>query len=174
MTPLDVVSLDEAKSFLKVDFDDEDNLITSLIYSAVSLVEQYTQYRLYNRDEIMHSDGTYDVDIMLTPLVSVVIKNLDGVTQTVGIQKVNPVRTTVCFGRWNYHNITISYGAASLPLYNIVCNVGYADTNDIPIPLITAVKEVISEAYENRISGKIELPSNIQMQLNPFVRNPLF
>src|SRR5215467_8472948 len=78
MTPLDVISLDQAKLFLRVDFDDDNDLIEGLIYSAVGLVEKETNYRLYQRNEIIYQTGKYYYVAFQYPLNSVVsVINID-------------------------------------------------------------------------------------------------
>jgi len=187
MDALNVLSLSDAKDFLRVDFDDDDNLITSIIYSAVALVEQKTQYRLYQRVEQEHSDGTYNVDLFQTPLNSVVIKNLDGVVQSQFQVKIEPVRQTVIFRKERIDvfgipaNFNNGFGppfgnmlAASLPLFNIFVDCGYSNSTLIPTTLIQAVKTLVSYMYENRDMAIVDLPSNISIELAPFNRNPLF
>src|SRR6201986_58556 len=97
MTALDVISLTDAKDFLRVDFPDDDNLIESIISSAVRLVEQKTQYRLYQRIENQYSDGTYNVDLFQTPLNNVNVVTYDGTPYTACQVKRQPLRTTVIF-----------------------------------------------------------------------------
>lgn len=208
MTPLNVITLDQAKAFLRVDFSDDDALITGLITAAVGLVEQKTQYRLYQRLEIQHSDGTYNVDLFQTPLNSVSVQTLDGTTVTWCQIKREPVRTTVVFLRSTFGPFS-GYGAgftgfgnggfgdgldngvifpgqgfpASLPLYNIICDVGYTeapasgiyqDVTQIPYTLLQAVKTVITYMYENRDMSVADVLSNISLELDTYNRNPMF
>ncbi len=174
MTPLDVVTLEQAKLFLKVDFSDDDALITSLISAAVALVEQVTKYRLYNRIELEYSDGTYDVPLLQTPLNSVIIANAFGTPNIYATVKRDPVRSVVRFiNHCGWNNFT-GYGAPSLPLYTITCDVGYTDVTQIPVTLIQAVKTLIAYMYENRDMAVDSIPSNIMMELTPFDRQPLF
>lgn len=187
MTPLDVISLADAKAYLKIDFNDEDSLIESIISAAVSLIEQCTQYRLYQRSEIVHSDGTYNVQLFQYPLNSVAVQTLDGVAYTNVQIKRNPIRTEVQF-TFGAHNVYSNQGfgdgldngvtfwpyPASLPLYNIVLSVGYENTDNIPSGIMSALKLLIGDMYDKREILSEPMPNNILLQLNPFVRSPMF
>lgn len=195
MNPLSVITLQQAKDFLKVDFSDDDGLITTMINSAVNLVEQKTQYRFYQRIEILGSDGTYNVDLFQYPLNSVTVTTLDGTPYTVLQIKRQPVRTTVEFilpGISNYNNWGWGLGgglfgdgsgnggqlsgyASSLPYFNININCGYIDVTLIPNPLIEIMKTLISDWYENRdIQQTDEDKSNLEIVLAPYNRAPMF
>jgi hypothetical protein len=209
MIATDIISVDQAKMFLRVDFSDDDTLIAGLINSAFNLVEQKTQYRFYQRVEIVNSDGTYNVDLFQKPLNSVTVLTLEGNPVTWCQIKREPVRTTVIFRRSTFGPFS-GYGAgftgfgnggfgdgldngvifggqgfpASLPLYNIAIDCGY--TNTIPTPagytdisacpptLLQAIQTIISYTYENRDMSAVDLPSNILMELESYVQNPMF
>lgn len=193
LTPLDVVSLDDAKQFIKVDFPDDDSLITSIIYSAVNLVEQKTQYRLYQRTELQYSDGTYNVDLFQTPLNAITVKTYDGTVYTRCQIKRQPVRTTIIFkgfglgghfgvigednsGIWGdgLDNFGGESYPSSLPLFTINIDCGYANVELIPVSLIQGVKTLISYMYENRDWTSADIPSNVLLEIGSFNQSPLF
>jgi len=177
MTALDVISLQDAKDFLKVDFDDEDNLITSLISASIALVEQKTQYRLYQREEFEYSDGTYPVQLFQTPLNCVTVVTLSGDAVKYATIRREPVRTVVCFDSYAYRGYAdefTTYGASSLPIYTIKCDVGFDDVEKIPFTMIQAAKTILAYMYENRDLAPTSVPSNVMMELMPFNRAPLF
>lgn len=190
MTPLDVISLSEAKLFLRTDFDADDNLIETIIYAAVTYVEQMTNYRLYQRTEYKHSDGTYNVDVFEFPVNSIAVQTLDGTPVTWPRIKIEPIRRTVQFVRSSWNNAwTSNFGfgdgldngvtfymdqASSLPLYNIVVNCGYTDTSLIPVTIIQAVKNIIVNMYENRDTSIDAIPNTVTNELQSYSRNPMF
>lgn len=193
LTPLDVLSLDDAKLFLRVDFPDDDSLITSLIYSAVNLVEQKTQYRLYQRTEKQYSDGTYNVDLFQTPLNNVTVNTFDGTVYTRCQIKKQPVRTTIIFkgfglgghfgvlgednsGIWGdgLDNFGGESYPTSLPYFTINIDCGYTDTTQVPVSLLQAVKTLVSYMYENRDWTAATIPSNVLLEIGTFNQDPLF
>jgi len=197
MGPLDVVTLAQAKIYLKVDFADDDTLIESIIGSAINYVEQATSYRLYTRTEYKHSDATYDVDIFQYPITSVQVQTIDGTVVTWPEIKIDPIRTKVIFLRVPFNNAWRSnqgfgdgldngYGyfsgySASLPLYKIAIECGYSNTlgatypiSDIPFAILQAVKTIIVNMYENRDTSAESIPSNVTQELQSYSRNPMF
>lgn len=215
LVPTDIISLASAKSFLRVDFTDDDFLIGGdgittfgLIGSAMNLVEQKTQYRFYQRIEQINSDGTFNVDIFQKPLNSVQVWTLDGAPVTWCQIKIEPARTTVIFRRSTFGPFSgygngftgfgnggfgdgldngVIWGAqgfpASLPLYNILVDCGYipdpatppyTGISQCPVTLLQAIYTIISYMYENRDMSAVNLPSNILLELESYVQNPMF
>ena len=182
MTPLDVISVDQAKSFLRVDFNDDDDLITSLINAAVGYVETATQYRLYQRTEIVYTSGKYCYSAFQFPLNSVAVVNQDSSDTTVYNPKLyyESLRTNITWlsngflywDSWNqfftnyYYTIHNSCSATFI----LTLDVGYTDVSLIPTDLITAIKQIISYTYENRDMTKLDMPSNITMLLANYKR----
>lgn len=184
MGPLNVLSLADAKLFLKVDFTDDDSLITGLISAAVSLVEQVTNYRLYNRNEILYT-GQICYDAFQYPLVSASVISADSAITTVPTLKQYPqtLRTVLFWGNgfWYtgfnesfFNNDTYWLNNSCPVTYVLTLNVGYTDATLIPTDLITAIKQIITFTYENRDATKLDLPDNIQMLLAPYRRYVTF
>lgn len=181
MTPLDVLSLEAAKSYLRVDFADEDDLITALIYAAVGYVEQDTQYRLYQRDEVIYQTGKYYYTAFQFPLNSASVIDINSEDTTVYTAKLHYERLRTIIGwaqgfyYWNgwyefFTNYYYSFHGSDQVTFILTLNVGYTDTTQIPADLITAIKQIISYTYENRDMTKIEMPSNITMLLSRYRR----
>ena len=55
MTPLELIPLADAKTYLKVDFTDEDTYIESLVKAAIEEIENATEQRLYDRSEVIET-----------------------------------------------------------------------------------------------------------------------
>jgi len=182
MTPLDVLSLADAKQYLRVDFGDDDDLITGLIYAAVGLVEQQTQYRLYQRTEIVYTSGRYCYSAFQYPLNSVTVVNQDSSDTTVYNPKLyyesSRVNITwldngfLYWDNWNqfFTNYYYTVHNSCSATFILTLNVGYTDTSLIPTDLITAIKQIINYTYENRDMSKVDLPSNITMLLANYRR----
>lgn len=180
MSPLDVVTVQQAKDFLKVDFDDEDLIIEGLISSAIGLIEQNTQYRLYNRTEVIYTSKIL-YEAFQFPLIGASVVSQDSADTNVYTMRMRPqtLRTILFWGNgfeyidsyqqfWNndYYNLSNPCSVT----FSLSLNVGYTAVADIPQDLITAVKQVIVFTYENRDMTKEEILSNIDMLIAPYRR----
>lgn len=146
MTALDVISLDDAKECLKVDFPDDDAIIERNIKSAVSMIEKYTDVYLYQRSENYTLNGckleVYDYPIVFT-----------GVLPT---KQDNKAMSVIIYGLDNS---------------TFTANVGYADVTLIPQNLLDACYKMITYLYENRDAYTIGLPLDVQMLINQYRRS---
>ena len=151
MTALNVITLEEAKEWLRVDFNDEDTKITELIHAAVQWVEGYTGLYLFNREvthEVTASEscaGT--VTIFGKPNLTLI--SIDGVTTDL---------PTVRDGSFCIDS------TAKVIVYSI----GYLNKSDIPQPLITAAKKFLALQYEESIDGQKEVPSEIRRLIDQY------
>lgn len=180
-SPLDVLSVADAKLFLRVDFPDDDSLITSLIYAAVALVEAKTQHRLYERNEVIYLTGKYCYVAFQYPINAASVINQDSsdtFAYTVKM-KYESLRTILGwangFWYWDswyefFTNYTYTIHASCEVTFILTMDVGYKDTSLIPLDLITAVKQIVSFTYENRDMVKLDLPDNILMLLTNYIR----
>ena len=53
-TPTDLISLDQAKNYLQVDFDDQDDVIITIIQTAINWIETYTGQYMYQRSKVYY------------------------------------------------------------------------------------------------------------------------
>lgn len=153
MTALDVISLVQAKEYLVVTFPDHDGIITTAIGTAVSWVETYTGYRLYERtidkDMIGCRSQLYEYPIEIT---------------TVKDPLGNVTDFSVC-------KRTLSIIVDSRYGSSITAKVGYATVADIPEPLLSACYKLITYLYENRDAYGLTMPVDIQGLINQLRRD---
>jgi|ERR1700744_649495 len=155
MDELSVISLEQAKNHLVVLNDNfYDAQITGIIKTAVGMVEQYTDYRLYQRDvDIPLVDCRQD--ITLYPITINGIDN-DGSDQAYkAIQR------------------TLSIVVTCPTWYNSVlkATVGYDDLTEIPQPLIGACYKIITYLFENKDAYEATIPYDVQCMINQFRRS---
>lgn len=151
-TPLEYITLQEAKNYLEVDFPDYDKDIESAIIAAVDWVERYTCYRLYKRDEIMVSSGC-QMEIYDYPINSITVENDNG--DDVAYKTTNRSLKVL---------LTTGEGAT------VTLNVGYDLRDDVPSVLRIACFKLITYIYENRDAYQMGLPTDIQGLINQFRR----
>ncbi|HMA78817.1 MAG TPA: head-tail connector protein [Candidatus Paceibacterota bacterium] len=147
VTATDVLSLSDAKLWLRVDTDDEDALITSLIGVAVDRVQNYTGYYLQEVSGTFRMDAFRNTYLPAGPMVSV-----SSVTYT-------PDATPITFsdyyvgdvGSSPYINFDSPPAIDTENVYpvTITATVG----NDTPpAPLVHAVRLLLSHYYDVRES----------------------
>ncbi len=137
------ITLQQAKDWLRVDFDDDDDLIESLIESAEQWVETYTCHVLSPRDIVLNGTGCAQSVYQYPINTSTVVGNTYSL----------------------FTDFTIPTGQTA------TINVGYANTALIPKPLITAVKKLVNYMYENRDTYTAELPTDVQVLINQYRRS---
>lgn len=156
-TPLDVISLQQAKDHLVIDFNDFDAQITGLISTAISLVEQYTDYRLYQRAETIYATSC-KTNITIYPIVIVSVVDKDDA-------QVMDYRT---------RNLPLSITLYVPNQSVITANVGYASIADIPHSLVSAAYKIITYLFENKDAYGATIPYDVQLLLNQFRRSATF
>lgn len=153
--PLDYVK----KEVLSVDLGDtwNDNNITRCINTAVQWVEQYTDYRLYQRIEVINAIGC-EINIVTYPILITGVVDEDN-------EPVTDYKT---------RNLPLSITLYVPNQSVITANVGYANPTDIPQPLISAAEKLIVYLFENKDAYSNTLPIDIQLLINQYRRSPTF
>jgi len=143
---LGVISLADAKEYLRVDYPDQDGVITRNIKSAVALIEKYTGVMLYERERTYALSGCsleiYDSPITFTGTLPTHIKKM--------------AMSVIVYGKSGE---------------TFTANVGYSDPNEIPQNLVDACYKMITYLYENRDAYSVTLPADVQMLVNQFRRS---
>lgn len=177
MDTLSVLSLEDAKLYLKVDFNEDDDLITSLIKAAVSMVEKNTEYRLYQRDEVIKTSKVGYTAFQF-PFNGASVEAMDSQGTYTIHTRYETLRTELFWGQgfwytsdWQRFFNPDYYGLSGCAInFNLTLDVGYSDTTKIPSELITAVKQIITDKYENRNITNEQLLNNISIFIAPYRR----
>lgn len=163
-TALDVITLDQAKDWLVVDFSDADEIITRNIQTAVAWVEKYTNYYLYQR-AVTIPVTSCKTAISLYPIADIVMKNRNGDIVTPVIYQ-SALKTYVVYGA------STGLWVTNVGQNVVTLNAGFTNPSDIPPPLIDACYKLITYLYENRDAYSSTLPVDIQLLVNQFRRSP--
>lgn len=157
MTPLDIISLEQAKAELVMTgIDDRDAEITRLIETAIAWVEKYTSYYLYQRNLSFTAYG-YETFLPFYP-ITVTGVTYEGEPYTKYKEKLYPLELRV----------------TAPPQSTIEATVGFANVSDIPPPLIEAAYKLIVYLFNNKDIYMATLPMDVQVLLNQFRRSPTF
>ncbi|ASU34409.1 head-tail connector protein [Mucilaginibacter xinganensis] len=155
MDELSVISLEQAKNHLVVLNDTfYDAQITGIIKTAVGMVEQYTDYRLYKRDVVIPMVSCKQ-EIALFPI------SITGVLNN----SIAQIYTTC--------QRTLSVIVECSTWRNSVINatVGYDDVTKIPHPLIGACYKIITYLFENKDAYDATIPYDVQVMINQLRRS---
>jgi len=166
MDQLNVVSLSQAKLWLRLDLDYEyeDGLITALIKSAVNQVEQYTLQVLWQRSITEITDITGNLRLFNYPIISVE-EVYDKQFDDLDFEIVDSQHyTDVITNRAGFNTVTYVAGY----------DWNYDGGSDVPDDIETAIKEMITYLYENRDNPKEDMPKVVTYLLAPYRRITLF
>ena len=170
------VTLAEAKEHLRVDFTEDDSLISSLISAARQFVERGTGRALVSRIvRANYTEWAQEIILPLNPVTaisSVKYRDSDGVLQTLPLadyqldNQALPARIKPAYG--------ISWPAARHGDYDAVqveFAAGYGDMGEIPGDLRHAVLFMVAHFYELR--EPVIVAGNIDVQTIPFAADAL-
>ena len=165
MDALNVVSLEQAKLWLKIDpdYDDDDSIIESLIKAVVNQVQQYTLQILYPQVLTQYTGTCGTTKIYQYPIISIEDVNNDGVFE--------PFEE---FTTDSYTKVESSVSARQLVTYTAGYGWTYDMGSEVPEDIITAIKEYLTYLYENRDNEKLAMPAIVSMLLGPYRRITLF
>ncbi len=173
-----VVSLAEAKTFLRIDsdYDDDDTYITNLIDVATSVVEEFTRRRLISQTfNIFYDEFPSYIDLQIGEVASVThIKYYDtsNSLQTLAASNYD-VDTKIRPGRiYESENGDFPDTFERPNAVEVEFVVG-ATAGEVPAPIKQAMFIVIGRYYENRqdvVTGTIasELPLMVNHLLTPY------
>ena len=171
------ISVNDAKDHLRVDLNDDDNYIQSLIDISVAMIEQYTRRFYRAADYKVHLDQfPYDyIDLQfggIKEFTGIIYNDAAGTEVTLPSAdydvdlKHEPARIYIAKSKtWPTtenapNSVTISFSAGS------------ENTDNIEKPLVHAMKLLIGHFYENRqtVSDRVhyKMPMAIEYLINPY------
>lgn len=173
-----ILSLQEVKDDLKIEFDAEDDYIIALILECQSRIENYCGISLSERTvkaELCNMQG--DIELPYGPVLSITyIVNAAGFSGSFDDSFANGTDLTdqAQFGGIDFLYLKCPF----LHQINIQYQAGYNDDNPVPYDLKKALKMEIAFRYSNRIPGT-DLRANVNPALcnesilyaDPFRRN---
>lgn len=155
---IEPITLDEAKAWLKVDFDAENGLIEGLIMAAREVAEHHTN-RLFITQQLTEMFPAETTCLRLgsgnvQALVSVSVAGED-------LEVEDYQLTETDLG----HAVILTTAPATAP--KVVYTAGYGDTaDDVPAVIKQAMQLMITDWYENRADKVKRLPTASENLLN--------
>lgn len=174
------ITLEEAKSYLKVDFEEDDTLITTLIKAVRKASEKYTGLSFVTRTITLYAENWSSLDELpygphqsVTSVVRLAYDNTETTLTTDDYYLKGLAFLSVNVGRvWR-----LSEGRCNNRL-RIVYEAGFGEASDVPEDIKLAILKEVAELYENRENSLIgtivaNLSTTTQSLLYPFKRNVL-
>jgi len=173
-----VISLSEAKAFLRIDsdYDDDNTYITSLINVATQVVEEFTRRRLMTQTyNLFYDEFPPYIDLQVGDVASVThIKyyDADNTLQTLATDQYD-VDTKVRPGRIYESEDGDFPNTYERPNAVEVEFIVGGTASDVPAPIVQAIYIIVGRYYENRqdvVTGTIasELPLMVDHLLTPY------
>lgn len=154
------VTLNEARDFMRVDYDDDDALIKELIKAARRHAENVTERAFINQTWTLGLDCFWGSSVLYLPrpplssVTSITYVDTDGNSQTVAASTYS-VDTTHEPGRvWLAYGQTWPTPRAERNAVTVTYVAGYgAAASSVPETARIAIKMMVSDMYENRDVG---------------------
>ena len=147
MAYIDVITLERAKNYLRIDIDltDDDTEITSMINAALRFIEKRTNHIMFARD-IVYTQGC-QVKVYDYPINSIV---------------TDPAPYQVDFSTW----------VVFIDTKTVELNVGYENAEDVPDELIQAALQMIKVWYyesEKQVNSTL-IPDSVKEAIDVYRR----
>lgn len=147
MAYIDVITLERAKNYLRIDVDltDDDTEITSMINAALRYIEKRTNHIMFARD-IVYTQGC-QVKVYDYPINSIV---------------TDPAPYQVDFSTW----------VVFIDTKTVELNVGYENAEDVPDELIQAALQMIKVWYyesEKQVNSTL-IPDSVKEAIDVYRR----
>lgn len=177
------LTLTEVKLFLRVDDTTENDLITSLITTARSIVEGHIWMPLISQTWAMQFDKS-ELSTMVWNVNKAPVSSFSSVTYYDTNNELQTLATTEyesdIYGspaRFRLKSVPNVYDRMNALQVNFVC--GYANAAAVPNPIKQAMYMIIGHLYENRqdvITGTQvnEIPMSSEYLLQPYRNNFIF
>jgi uncharacterized phiE125 gp8 family phage protein len=168
------VTLEEAKTHLKVDTTDDDTLISALIVAARARAEWHTGRAFITQSWVLWLDGWPEsncVEIPLPPsqaVTSLTTYAMDD-TATVLDASLYQADTMAAPGRIALKSPAIVAATRPLNAIAIAFDAGYGDAaSDVPQAIRTAILEIVADLYTNRGDIAADPPQTALALLAPY------
>ena len=180
ITGTDILSLADAKSWLRVDTTDEDALITALIDVAIDQVQQYTGQYLDEVTCVYHMSAFFDTYLPVGPLRSVTSVTYTPIDTDIPFTAYYP--ETKGNSAYIHFDSPPAIDTENVLPVKITAAIGYPQISGSPAPpakLLHAVRLMLSQYYdvrENFVVGTIvsrEIPNGVKALMSEY-RNTYF
>jgi uncharacterized phiE125 gp8 family phage protein len=161
------VTLAQAKTWLKVETDDEDALIAALIPAARARAEWHTGRAFVTQGWTLWLDRLGDcVELPLPPLVSVTSVTLYAPDDAARVLTNDQYRVDVPGRRVIFGEAHPDLRACNAAAIAFTC--GYGDVANVPAPIASAILLLVAQLYEHRGDEAAPMPDQALALLAPY------
>ncbi len=153
--PREPISRDEAKLFLRIDHDEENDLIDMLIRSARERLEAYLNVAMITRPLRYETQGVEDIKLPRWPVIAIDQVEVGGqvVTDYRADLRCRPAVLSFALDKLVTVDFTAGYGPAA---------------DDVPAPLRQAMLLLLSQGYESRGDAPEAIPLMVDALTLPY------
>lgn len=157
------LTLEETKLYLRVDSEDEDDLITSLITVARQAAETYMRRSILTQSWVVAFDDYAPAEVNLPRGPVQEITSVKLISQDGGESIVSSATYYLSAGREK-----LCFNASPIGhIVEILYVTGYEDASDVPAAIKQGMLAHIAELFENR-PGSVALPASARGLYNPY------
>lgn len=156
---LEILSLEEVKSYLKVDFSEQDRFISNIIKAAREYAEKFLSAHLVQKEFVQNNFGQnlQSIRVMQGPVIN--IKNISIIDSDENIIELDPEEYYFDhFGEISISKLSKLYSQVDLRYI-----VGYEDVNMIPAPIKTGIMIHIASIYDRGDLGEAIPQSSLNL-----------
>ena len=153
--PVEPVSLSETKTFLRVDHDEDDALINTLIASARASLEAHLNVAMIARPMQVSTEAASEIRLPRWPVIQIDTVLSDGEPATGFTPNLRRRPSTLCVRATDFVEVAFTAGFGST-------------REDIPAPLRQAMLLLVARAYEYRDDTPSSMPLMVDALTMPY------
>ena len=139
-----ILTLEDVKNYTRISTDNDDNLLESMMNSAIQIAENFIKTSLVRKSVEVELDNSINIRLPFTPVIEITRIIADEI-------EVNP------------GDVKLDGEILTLPKYveckrlKITYVAGYDDATLVPAPIIQGIMLHISSMYDTRGTGAVPL-----------------
>jgi len=173
-----IVSTADLKEHLRITFSDDDTYIASLEKAAVRRLEEYTNLLLLNSTVRQYGFEFSDLEVLFKgPYypegITKVYSYIGGSWVLISASDIEFITKSLPMRVYKMPDATLSTPDDVKQKYYCEYQLGYETADEIPDPLIQAIKIMVADMYENRQSVIVgrqvsEIPKTAEYLMMPY------
>ena len=145
-----ILTLEDVKNYSRISADNDDNLLESMIDSAIQIAENFIKVSLVQKVIEVVSDNVMNLALPFVPVAGIIKVEADG--KEIDLANVNLNREVLTFAKYvECKKLKITYSA------------GNDDPLLVPAPIVQGIMQHISNMYDARGSGAVSMDGVLEL-----------